>query len=341
MKKTNLLLLGFLFGFLFLTTSCEKEETDEPIVPVENNESEILAEYLKLFPNTDPVPAMISATDVNNSVVANDGNVYVIDIRSTTDFAAGHIKGSVNVTLTNLLTYYEANNLSTKTKVAIACYSGQTASYGASLLRMLGHTNVYALKFGMSSWNPATKGSWTSKLSNSFATNMVTEAGTKNDSVALPVISTGKTTGAEILRARVEALLSVADPFADAKITNQAAYDNRATNYTVNYWKESHYSFKHLPGAVQYTPKSTLSITQELNTLPTDKQIVIYCYTGQTSAFLVAYLKVLGYNAKSLLFGTNGMMYNDMLDFNTANTTNTMTVFVEANDVKEYELVTN
>jgi len=334
MQKFRFYLLGLLF-IAFIAGSCDKEK--ETVV----NESEVLAEYLTTYPNTDPFPAMIAATDVHNSVTAQDGSVYVIDIRSSIDFAAGHINGAVNVTLPNLLTYYESNNLSTKTTVAIACYSGQTACYGASLLRMLGYTNVKVLKFGMSSWNPATKGSWVNNTKNTLSALMETTAGTKNAVGELPVLSTGKTTGTEILRARVEALLAVADPFADAKITNQAAYDNRANNYIVNYWKASHYNFKHLPGAVQYTPKLTMSITQELKTLPTNKPVVVYCYTGQTSAFLAAYLRVLGYDAKSLLFGSNGMMVDDMVTYNTtAATDDKMTVFVEANDVKNYPLVT-
>ena len=337
MMKKYYLVLSILFAALVLTSSCKKDETTEPAI----NEAQVLADYLSTYPNTDPFPAMISASDLNTLIVALDPGVYVIDIRSATDFGNGHITGAVNVTLTNLLTYYESNNLSTKTTVAIACYSGQTASYGASLLRMLGYTNIKVLKFGMSSWNPATKGSWVNNIKNTLATEMVTTAGTKNATGELPVLSTGKTTGAEILRARVETLLAVADPFAEAKITNQAAYDNRASEYIVNYWKTTHYSAGHLPGAVQYTPKETMSITQELKTLPTDKPVVVYCYTGQTSGFLVAYLKVLGYDAKSLLFGTNGMMYDDMLLYNTtAATDDKMTVFVEANDVKDYTLVT-
>ncbi len=320
---------------LIIATSCGKEETPQPQI----NESEVLAEYLTTYPNTAPFPATILSTEVNTSIVANDGNVYVIDIRSSTDFAAGHITGAVNVTLQNLLTYYEENNLSTKQIVAIACVSGQTASYGASLLRMLGYSNVYALKFGMSSWN-ATTNKWSTNTGNSLSSFMETAVGTKNTAGELPVLNTGKTTGSEILRARVEALLSVADPFADAKITSQAAYDNRASNYTVNYWKNSHYSYKHLPTAVEYTPKASMSITQELKTIPTDKPVVIYCYTGQTSAFVVAYLKVLGYDAKSLLFGTNGMMYDDMVTFNTSHADDKMSVFVEANEVKNFALVT-
>jgi rhodanese-related sulfurtransferase len=136
----------------------------------------------------------------------------------------------------------------------------------------------------------------------------------------------------------VEFLLT--EGFDRAKITGQAAFDNRASNYTVNYWSTTHYGAGHLPGAVQYTPKSTLALSQELKTLPTDKPVVVYCYTGQTSAFIAAYLQVLGYDAKSLLFGANGMMYDTMVAFNTANPDNKMTVFVEANDVKNYTLVT-
>jgi rhodanese-related sulfurtransferase len=68
----------------------------------------------------------------------------------------------------------------------------------------------------------------------------------------------------------------------------------------------------HIPGAVQYTPKQSIKLAADLKTLPTDKTIVVYCCTGQNSANLTAYLRVLGYDAKSLLFGTNGMIYNDM-----------------------------
>ena len=61
----------------------------------------------------------------------------------------------------------------------------------------------------------------------------------------------------------------------------------------------------------------------DLTTLPTDKSIAVYCYTGQTSAFLTAYLRLLGYDAKSVLYGTNAMIYDQMVAKN-------MTVWSEA-----------
>ena len=51
-----------------------------------------------------------------------------------------------------------------------------------------------------------------------------------------------------------------------------------------------------------------LALTAYLKTLPTDKTIVVYCYTGQNSASIAAYLRLMGYDAKSLKFGANSMI---------------------------------
>ncbi|NQT97529.1 MAG: hypothetical protein HQ562_07290 [Candidatus Marinimicrobia bacterium] len=41
---------------------------------------------------------------------------------------------------------------------------------------------------------------------------------------------------------------------------------------------------------------------------------VPYCWTGQTSALVTAWLTVLGYDAKSLKFGVNSMIYDDLAE---------------------------
>jgi rhodanese-related sulfurtransferase len=56
-----------------------------------------------------------------------------------------------------------------------------------------------------------------------------------------------------------------------------------------------------------------MKLSADLKTLPTDETIVVYCYTGQTSAALAAYLRILGYDAVTLLFGTNAMIYDTMV----------------------------
>jgi rhodanese-related sulfurtransferase len=84
---------------------------------------------------------------------------------------------------------------------------------------------------------------------------------------------------------------------------------------------------------MQYTPKESLKLAADLKTLPTNKTIVVYCYTGQTSSHLAAYLRLLGYDAKTLMFGTNGMIYDNMV------ATGGMSVF-KSSEIMGYDFVT-
>jgi rhodanese-related sulfurtransferase len=322
MKKFNLLLFGFLFAILFVNTSCDKDETTKV------NEAELLATYLETtdYVNTY-MPSIITATDVNSGNLV--GSVYIIDIRAAADFANGHIANAVNVTFGDLLNHMESTDLSNYEKVAIVCYSGQTAAYGASLLRLAGYDKVFSMAFGMCSWNSAFAGSWNSNIGNSKGALFVTDESPKAAAGELPVLTTGKNTGEEILAARIATMFT--EGFDPAKTTNAAVFDALESNYIVNYWPANHYALGHIPGAIQYTPKESMKLAADLKTLPTDKTVVVYCYTGQTSAFLTAYLRVLGYDAKSLLFGTNGMWYDNMVE-------NQMTVFNEGK-IMEYDYV--
>jgi rhodanese-related sulfurtransferase len=314
MKKFNLLLFGFLFAILFVNTSCDKDETTKV------NEAELLATYLETtdYVNTY-MPSIITATDVNSGNLV--GSVYIIDIRAAAN--------AVNVTFGDLLNHMESTDLSNYEKVAIVCYSGQTAAYGASLLRLAGYDKVFSMAFGMCSWNSAFAGSWNSNIGNSKGALFVTDESPKAAAGELPVLTTGKNTGEEILAARIATMFT--EGFDPAKTTNAAVFDALESNYIVNYWPANHYALGHIPGAIQYTPKESMKLAADLKTLPTDKTVVVYCYTGQTSAFLTAYLRVLGYDAKSLLFGTNGMWYDNMVE-------NQMTVFNEGK-IMEYDYV--
>ena len=123
MKKINsLFLLSFLFLAVFFT-SCSKDDT--PAI----NESEVLATYLesadsplhKDFVNTD-MPTIMPASDVKT--LNETGQVYIIDIRSATDFTAGHIKNAHNVAFADLLSHVKGiANMAAYTKIAIVCYT--------------------------------------------------------------------------------------------------------------------------------------------------------------------------------------------------------------------------
>jgi len=300
-------MLAILF-ISFFVVSCEKEE---PIV-----EAEVLVEYLESvdspaqdYANTD-MPAIKSAEHVKTLNTLN--KVYIMDIRSADDFATGHIENAVNVSAGDVLTHIESVDLSGYDEVSIVCYTGQTAGWATCLLRLMGYDNVYSMKFGMAAWHQDFANPWNSNTKSTYSTQFVSTVTEKGAEVNLPDLNTGGETGQEILEVCVDKVL--AEGFNPAKITNTEVYANLENYYIVNYWPEDEYLDPgHVEGAVQYTPKQSIKLSADLKTLPTDKPIVVYCYTGQTSANLAAYLRVLGYDAKSLLFGTNGMIYNDMI----------------------------
>jgi len=321
MTKFKFWMLSILFA-AFLITSCDKDE--EKV-----NEAQVLAEYLesvdspygKDYVNTD-MPTIMPASEVKT--LNETGQVYIIDLRAEADFNTGHIANAHNVTLAGLVDHIAAVDLAPYTKVAIVCYTGQTAGFATTMLRLLGYEKAFSMKWGMCSWHTDFAGKWNSALAtpNAYATEFTSTATAKNAAGELPDLSTGFDNGQDILEARVDAILT--EGFTPATVTNATLFGNLSGYYIVNYWPADQYADPgHIPGAVQYTPKETMKLATDLKTLPTDKPIAVYCYTGQTSAFLTAYLRLLGYDAKSVLFGTNAMIYDKMVEKN-------MTVWNEA-----------
>ena len=303
MKNFKILFLSLL-AVSFFFTSCEDDETSV-------NESQVLVEYLETSGGTvvNNFPVMKKSTDVKAEILTS-ADQYVIDIRSAEDFTAGHIEGAVNIEANNVLAHYEANDLQNVASVVIVCYSGQTAGWVTGLLHTMGYTNAKDMKWGMCSWNETTARSWPGNIGNTYATQLVTQPTAKAEAGQLPVLNTGQTVAEDILRTRVQTVF--AEGFGDAAVTASAVFGATDNYYIVNYWIQDDYDWGHIPGAIQYTPKKSLTSDTFLKTLPTDKPIAVYCYTGQTSAHVAAYLRDLGYDAKSVKFGVNGMSYDAM-----------------------------
>jgi rhodanese-related sulfurtransferase len=314
MKDRKLFYLLYLFiaaTFVFFNTGCSDDE-DPVTPPVVINESEELAKYLEGADGgyiNNAAPAVVAASAVNTDILAG-ANITVIDVRSATDFAAGHIQGAVNVAIADIVTYYKNNNLSSKSKVYVTCYTGQSAGLAVAALRLSGYSNVFSLKWGMCSWAYPSRWNDAKTYGQTNAITKQMTANAKNAAGSLPTLSTGKTTGAEIFESRLATVLT--EGFSAISITRETLYANLANYYIVNYWPVAEYDQGHVEGAVQYTPKSDLKLATFLKTLPTNKTIVVYCYTGQTSAQVATYLKLLGYDAKSLSFGANRMFYDTM-----------------------------
>lgn len=243
-----------------------------------------------------------------------DGNLsgkYIMDIRSAADFAAGHIDGAHNVAFSNILT--EAANADKP--ILMVCYTGQTACYATSLLRLYGYNDAKALKWGMSGWN-ATFDKWTAGVGDAaddYSQNWTTDA-TAPESFSSPSFSTNSTEGSAMLKERVEA--AVAAGF--KKIANTEVLASPDNYYINNFFSEAHYTgFGHIKGATRIYPLSL----DDCSKLDPNGQVVTYCYTGQTSAIITAYLNVIGFDAYSLLYGINGLSSSNSF-WTTGNVTN-------------------
>jgi len=305
MKKSSIFLITFCISAVFLFSSFTNLDNTTSNPP---DEFETLVKYLEENNNfiENELP-LIMADEVKKNF--KNPKYHIIDIRNEGWFDYGHIKNAANVKSENLLTYFE-NTItpSDYDKIVMICYSGQSAAYYASLLRLAGYDNVYSMKWGMSSWREDfADNSWKKNVKNDFATKIETTEKEKPEVGSHPVLNTGKTEATEILRARLETLF--ATPYKEFIIKSIDVFENPDSYYIINYWDQEKCE-GHIPGALHYAPNA--SLTKDLLTLPIDEKIVIYEATGQKAAYIVAYLNVLGYDTGNLAYGENSFM-NDVL----------------------------
>jgi rhodanese-related sulfurtransferase len=304
-------LLFLLSGFVFVSCDKNKDDDNNNNTP-ENKTFETLKTYL--IANDLDLPDVLNGwitTAENVYTIQTDSDAtndyYIIDIRSASDFSSGHIDGSVNSTFGDVLT--AAANANGHT-IIVVCYTGQTAAHAVVALRLSGYKDAKVMKWGMSGWN-AGQDHWTPNVGDVAATSGQWEAAPGNIATKIefgnPVIESSKTDGADILKERVQKLLSGGF----SKIGGADVLADPSKYFVNNYWAETdvqHYG--HIKGAYRIKP---LSLEKgEYKYLSTDKTVVTYCWTGQTSSMVTAYLTVLGYSAKSLTFGANGMIHSDL-----------------------------
>ncbi len=280
------------------------------------NEFEILVNYFETnnnFINSD-TQLIIPADEVKKNM--KNAKYHVIDVRSDSWFEYGHLKGANNVKSEDLLSYFETKiSPADYEKIVLICYSGQSAAYYASLLRLAGFGNVFSMKWGMSSWRvDFAENSWLKNIKNDFADKLETNENVKPEKGTHPSLSTGKSDAKEILRARLEK--AFATPYKDYIVKSADVFEDPTNYYIANYWNQDKYNGGHIPGAVQYQPNTSLSSTTDLYTLPTDKKIAVYCSTGQRAAYVVAYLNVLGYEVGNIAYGANSFMNKELKEKN-------------------------
>ncbi len=324
----NVLLI---IAFAGILSSCGKSKEAVKENPSSIDEKVLLLNFIEKsgdLINTPKAPFTISADDLYEEL----SNSLVIDIRDTTDYYEGHIDGAVQVDARDLMNYLDEKvNASAYRNVVIACYSGQSSSYYATLLRLAGYSNVFTLRYGMAGWtNKISPNKILENLSNRYAGTLETRINKPEKKYDFPEIKTGETGGYGILLSRVRTLFEEGFGKAYIKIDSVVQHPDRF--FVINYWPEESYNKGHLPGAIQFTPRESLIKDKMLAYLPADKPIAIYCSNGQQSASVAAYLRILGYNALSISFGSNGFMHGFMQ-------ANQISAFVPSEYIADYPVI--
>jgi rhodanese-related sulfurtransferase len=300
---------------VLILTSCKKDE------PETVNAYLTLKTYLvtntmdlpDLAKNWIVDPKSTNMGGIVDSITSSIPNYHVFDLRSSTDFAAGHIKNAINVALKDVVN--TAANYTDK-PILVVCYTGQTAGQAVMALRLSGYANAVVLKWGMAGWNPAYKGPWVNNSGFEVAANGNIAVGNANwvntespavGSFAEPVWTSTYTNGADILKERVQAILDkglVTVNGADV-LANPSGFE------IINYWSAADYTtFGHFSGAYNVP---VISLAGDLvKAFDPSKEEIVYCYTGQTSSIATFWLNVLGYNTKSIAFGANHLVYDQL-----------------------------
>ncbi len=309
MKKIPLYLIGLLLIPTLFLTSCDR---GDDITQTSTPAFTLMKDYM--VANNLDISNILSSPDGVKFVAAPPetadlstflAKYYIMDIRSATDFANGHIEGAKNVPFSNILT--DATNAGSK-PILVVCYTGQTACYGTALLRLYGYSNTQALKWGMSGWNSSTAGPWNNNIGDpaNGNANWTYSTAPANLVFSSPTITSFSTDGAQILKERVE--LVVADGFKGVSAADILASPSQY--FINNYFNATDYqTFGHVANAYRINPL-LLSDNSYLGLDPgANAKVATYCFTGQTSAVITACLRVLGYDAYSIKFGMNGF-YN-------------------------------
>lgn len=296
-----------------------KESEDQPVANVEKkpviagNETTLLLKDLKEngdYVNSQNFPSLIKASIVHDNL---DKNMHVIDLRPADAFRKGHIKGAVNRRFSDLPEYFESGIKPFEfERIIIVDEDGSLSSYTTSLLRLMGYGNVYAMRWGMSAWNEENaRAGWLKNVSGKFESQLEKTVHEKEPGTTLPELGTGMSTGPEIAQARFKKIFSEGTD--NISVSADEVFADPSKYYVINLERKDKYEDGHIPGAFRYKPESTLGFIEEMASIPSDRTVVVYCGTGHNSGFATAYLRLFGYDARTLRYGNNSFMYDKMV----------------------------
>jgi len=209
---------------------------------------------------------------------------YILSIRKTEDYEAGHIEGAVNMAWGADLASKFAMLPKDET-VYVYCYSGQTAGQAIALMNMLG-IDAVSVKSGFN------KGAMTIEGYEDYVSTTaadVVDAGAEFDGTIQGYVEEYFNTVGD----NGNNIIAAADAMTLIEAGEVTVVDIRKTE---------DYDAGHIEGAVSLP----FGEGMDFSDLSMDDELIVTCYSGQTAGQTVAVMKALGYNAKSLKSGMKG-----------------------------------
>ena len=272
------------------------------------------------FFNSEKRPQLVTVDELNQSL----GNYYIIDIRDEFDFIAGHITGAKNVKRKELLTYIEELDISPNQKIIIISSTGQLASYSSALLFIAGFENVFTLDGGMTYWNNFFSDELKDVRGNRVRYVRYHEANPSSNVYNPPDLfyESNPKTIEDKIEERIKFLLNEpdenifisAEEFDETYSRKVGGYLNTIVIYTQqekllpSLKPNETRTIKGPISSILYDMPYYFTSNNFLLALPVTKKIVLYSDNGQQSSFITAYLRLLGYSARTIKYGKINMM---------------------------------
>ena len=221
------------------------------------------------------------------TAVADGEDAVILDVRSAEDYAAGHVQGAINVPY-GVDVAVALDKIPTDKTVYVYCYSGQTASQTVLLLNLAGKQAV--------------------NVSGGF------DNGISKEEAAVGLMTTEETTfGEETYAVDADIQTAIEDYY---KQTAKETYgknnisaaqlaelmENSADEISVVDLRSAEdYAAGHIEGAINLPYGKGMQ--ENFSILPTNKTLILQCYSGQTASQTMAGLRVMGYTAYNLSGG--------------------------------------
>ncbi len=134
-KSLNILLITI---FSFALTSCAQNLEKKEVKGTET----------KIF-QKQPIAELISPNDLK----AKLGDIQLVDVRTSKEYADGYIKNAVNINFYDDDFIVQMSKLDKNKELYIYCRSGGRSGKAAKKLKEAGFTKVYDLQGGIMNWN--------------------------------------------------------------------------------------------------------------------------------------------------------------------------------------------